>query len=210
MKINERLRYFYSKIVLYVQTPSILNSDIDKTAKIGRKSNLINTKVGRYSYCGSNNSISHVEIGSFCSIASYCAIGGSGHPIDEVSTSPVFYEKKNLFKKYFGRTNNISEPKVTKIGHDVWIGESCFIKEGLRIGNGAVVGAHSVVTKDVPPYSIVVGSPAKVIKYRFDEGTIRNLQKIQWWDWKIEKIKAYGKYFHSPTKLIQEVREKNI
>lgn len=210
MSLTKKIKYYYSKLVLYIQTPSISSSKIDKTAKIGHKSNLINTKVGRYSYCGNNNSISYVEIGSFCSIASYCAIGGKGHPIEEVSTSPVFYDKNNWFKKYFGQINSISEPKLTKIGNDVWIGEACFIKEGVNIGDGAVIGAHSVVTKDVPPYSVVVGSPAKVLRYRFDEETIRDLLKLQWWDWETEKIELYGKYFHSPSKLIQEVRDKNI
>lgn len=78
--------------------------------------------------------------------------------------------------------------KKTYIGNDVWIGENVTIKDGVRIGNGAVIGTAAVVTKDVPPYAIVAGVPAKIVKYRFDPEKIELLQEIQWWDWTPEKI----------------------
>lgn len=210
MTIRNRIEYLISKIILYIQIPSILDSKIDKTARVGHRSNIISTKIGRFSYCGNNNSISHTEIGSFCSIASYCAIGGAAHPIDSVSTSPIFYEKKNIFHLFFGKKDKYITPNTTKIGNDVWIGEACFVKEGVKIGDGAVVGAHSVVTRDVPSYSVVGGTPARIIKYRFDQNIIEELKELCWWEWDKEKLEEYGQLFDNPSRLIEEIREKNI
>lgn len=160
--------------------------------------------MGRYSYMGKNNSVANTTIGSFCSIASYCAIGGGAHPLNMVSTSPVFYEGKNGFSKHF---NNIPVEinKTVEIGNDVWIGEAVFINDGIKIGTGAVVGAHSVVTKDVPPYAIVAGAPAKILRYRFDEETIQKLLSSKWWEWPEEKITSMSQYFNSTETFIKNL-----
>ena len=189
MDILNRIKYLYSKCILYMQTPAIRNSSIAKKANVGHRSNLVGVSMGRYSYCGNNCSIVNTSIGSFCSIASYCAIGGGVHPQDEISTSPVFHEKSNVFGVCF-QPNHKDMPKVmTTIGNDVWIGENAFIKQGVTIGNGAVIGAHSVVTKDVPDYAVVVGAPAKVVKYRFSENEIKELLESKWWEWPEDKLK---------------------
>lgn len=202
----KKIMYLYSKLVLILQYPSIRDSHIDKRAKVGSRSNLIRVNMKRYSYIGSNNSITNTEIGAFCSIASYCAIGGGKHPIDWVSTSPYFYSKRSSLKQSFSDKNYIEEEKV-KIGNDVWVGEKCFIKSGVTIGDGAIIGAHSVVTKDVPSYSIVVGSPAKVIRYRFKEEIIEELLKIEWWNLSEEKLKKYGEVFNDPIEFIKRYQQ---
>jgi len=157
--------------------------------------------MGKYSYLGSNSSINNVSIGNFCSIASYCAIGGDSHPINHVSTSPMFYKQKSSLKKEFKSEILIDQSQVI-IENDVWIGEKCFIKGGVRIGNGAIVGAHSVVTKDVPDFSIVAGVPATILKYRFKEEIINDLNSIKWWDFTEEELKKYSIYFDDPENFI--------
>lgn len=157
------------------------------------------------------------DIGRFTSIGESVTTTTGKHPIHEpfVSTSPCFYslnaEKlqcgstfatKQIFQEYsyYNSKNRIA----VKIGNDCWIGNGAFLVGGIIISDGAVVMAHAVVTKDVPPYAIVAGIPAKIIGYRFDEDTISWLLKIKWWDneyswfkihWElltdIEKLKKY-------------------
>lgn len=104
------------------------------------------------------------------------------------------------------QTNHYSHVnrKQIIIGNDVWIGCDVTILGGVRIGNGAVIGARAVVAKDVPPYAVVVGNPARVVKYRFDEETIRALQQIKWWNWPEEKIKANLPLMKDPARFIAE------
>jgi len=126
-----------------------------------------------------------VRIGRFCSFASGVTIlVGSEHCIDWVSTYP--------FRILFERAKTLSSPSRTKgdvvIGNDVWIGMDALLLSGVTIGNGAVIAARSVVTRDVAPYSIVAGVPARHVRFRFDPTTIEALQKIAWWDWPLPKI----------------------
>lgn len=193
--------YIISKIIRYINRPALRNCNIHKTSKIGTGSNCIGVTMGRYSYMGKNNSVTNAEIGSFCSIASYCAIGGGAHDLTAVSTSPVFQEGRNVFGVNLGHLKSELNNKVV-IGNDVWIGENVFINDGITIGNGAVIGAHSVVTHDVPDYAIVVGAPAKVIRYRFDGDTIERLKEEAWWNLPDSILKDMsfndvGKYFSS-------------
>lgn len=144
-------------------------------------------KVGRFTYCDKTTFIGDrdTEIGSFTSIAAHVFIGPGEHPLDNLSTSPYFYAKPGF--------KDLIEPvyyvKPCIIGNDVWIGDMVFIKGGIKIGDGAVVAAGAVVTKDVPPYAIVGGVPAKIIKYRFDEQTIKDLLALKWWDLPDEVIR---------------------
>ena len=192
----DKILYYYSKIIMKLQYPSIRDSLIHKTANVGSKSNIIRTNIGRHSYVGNNSSIMDANIKNFCSVASYCAIGGGEHPKHWVSTSPFFYSENKEDNNYFCTGEKVN------IGHDVWIGEKVFIKSGVNIGNGAIVGAHSVVTKDVPSYSIVAGCPAKIISYRFDKEKIELLLDINWWDFDDEKLKEYSYLFNNPELFI--------
>ena len=205
MKVNPG--FFINKFIKLIHRPALRDCDIDKTAKVGMASNCIRVKMGRYSYMGFYNSICDTTIGSFCSIASYCAIGGGRHPLDAVSTSPVFYVGHNSMKKNF---SNIPEPENVgvEIGNDVWIGEAAFINDGVKVGTGAVIGAHSVVTKDVPPYAIVAGAPAKVLRYRFDEETVKRLLESKWWEWSDERLSKLGDRFDDPNRLLEAMGNK--
>ena len=120
------------------------------------------------------------SIGKFTSIATGVRIGLLNHPIDIVSTSPVFYNpKRGLISNTISQYNSY---KGVSIGNDVWIGTNALILDNVTIGDGAIIAAGSVVTKNVEPYAVVGGCPAKVLKYRFDKSTISDLLKIKWWD----------------------------
>ena len=201
MRVNPG--FFINKLIKLIHRPALRDCDIDKTARVGMASNCIRVKMGRYSYMGFYNSICDTTIGSFCSIASYCAIGGGRHPLDAVSTSPVFYAGHNSMKINF---SNIPEPENVgvEIGNDVWIGEAAFINDGVKVGTGAVIGAHSVVMKDVPPYAIVAGAPAKVLRYRFDEETIKHLLESRWWEWSDDELAKNAEFFDDPERLFQQ------
>ena len=92
------------------------------------------------------------------------------------------------------------------IGNDVWIGDGVFIKAGVSIGSGAIIGAHAVVTKDIEPYTVVAGVPAKEIRKRFSEEIIKELMAMKWWDWSDEELTKYGELFDNPEKLIEKVK----
>lgn len=129
-------------------------------------------------------------IGKFCSIAcgAKFLFNSANHTLASLSTYtfPLFYEEWTLDQQQV--TSAWDDKGDIIIGNDVWIGYEAVILAGVTIGDGAIVGARAVVTKDVPPYSIVGGVPARLIKYRFDENVIAKLQKLAWWDWPITKI----------------------
>tara|TARA_Y100001968_G_C19339484_1_gene708709 strand:+ start:275 stop:1000 length:726 start_codon:yes stop_codon:yes gene_type:complete len=147
------------------------------------------TSFGDYSYSTMNTTILRAVIGKFCSIASDVFIGPTSHPLEKVSTHPF------LFLKDYGFINHDDqlvierrEGTFTSLGNDVWIGQGAVIMPGVKIGDGAIVGAQTLVTKNVAPYSIVVGSPAKHIRYRFEREIIDQLLEIKWWNWEKSRI----------------------
>lgn len=128
-----------------------------------------------------------VKIGSFCSIATGVRIMPSGgHFFDRVSTFPF---RSALLERPDGAMHDVPEKGGIVIGHDVWIGTNAMILAGARVGNGAVIAAGAVVRGEVPPYAIVGGVPAKVIRYRFDEERRKILNDIAWWEWPDEQIR---------------------
>ncbi len=143
------------------------------------------------------------DIGRYCSFGEQVQIGRHPHPIDWASTSPFFYAKYSDAldmsppegvdldaSRDFKKSRPPVILKTTKIGNDVWIGHGAFILPGVTIGNGAVIAAKSVVTKDVPDYAIVAGSPAKIVRFRFDSDLIERFNKIKWWDYAPWQLKG--------------------
>lgn len=130
-------------------------------------------------------------IGKFCSIACRAKFlfNSANHTLSSLSNYPfpIFFEEWGLDKKDVASAWDNKGDIV--IGNDVWIGYEAIVMAGVHIGDGAVIASRSVVTKDVPPYTIVGGVPAKVIRPRFDEKTVARLQQLRWWDWPIEKIR---------------------
>lgn len=174
-----------------------------------------NVSIGAYTYCVSEF-LSDVSIGRYCSIGRGARLDDIiDHPTDLMSTSPIFYTR-NRWNDFLQKYPPIEEVKEglgyakTEIGHDVWIGANAIIKTGVKIGTGAVVGSGAVVTKDVPPYAVVVGVPAKILRYRFDEETIKKLLESEWWlrDFYEFDIKNFGRNFEVPKKITAPLTRK--
>lgn len=161
--------------------------------------------LGDYTYIGYNTNIYHAQIGKFCSISKDVSIGLASHPTSLISTSPIFVNRVNG-TGYSWTDLNIfnSVPDKVIIKNDVWIGMKSTIMGGVTVGNGAIIAAHSVVTKDVPAYAVVGGVPAKIIKFRFSEDIIRELENSAWWDLPDEVLKSRIAAFQ------QEVTDENI
>lgn len=181
----------YLKNQVYVTSTEDINRDLKVESPISIGNNTIiykNVSIGRYSYITSGVIYSGTQIGRFCSIAANTLIGAEAHPTNWLSTSPFQYGNGFIVFGDFKSKTQFCNRKETVIGNDVWIGGNATILGGVTIGDGAVIGAGSVVTKDVPPYSIVVGAPAKLLKFRFDEETIEELLKSNWWDKDISEL----------------------
>lgn len=175
-----------------------INCVLSPNSRVGMKSRLNNVSLGDFSYVGKDCVIHNTTIGKFCSVSDCCTIGLPEHPTSFLSTSPIFTSPKNAVRrKWVDKHFFKSEVNVT-IGNDVWIGYGVLIPRNIAIGDGAIVAAGAVVTKDVPPYAIVGGVPAKVIKYRFPEDKIEKLMDLKWWNKPVEEIKSHIDLFTQP------------
>lgn len=179
-------------------------SRIDKSTRIFRNVQVFNSHVEKYSYVGPGAKVIYANIGSFCSIAGGSIIGLGNHPTSFISTSPVFYSKKNALRKVWTKQSFIEYKRIV-IGNDVWIGSRAIIMGGVNIGNGAIIGAGAVVTKDVPAYAIVGGIPAKIIRYRFEPSIVNKIEELKWWEntdeFFLSHIESFNKQINEVTDL---------
>jgi acetyltransferase-like isoleucine patch superfamily enzyme len=208
-----KIQILKSKIIYFLANSKMFNLffDSSKLYSMGNlrlqaffAENFFNFPVGPYSY-GFNQfckpGINLQSIGAFCSIGANVSITSLNHPTSCITTSPILY-KKNFFGFHGKEQKNLINTEKNKkvlIGNDVWIGENVTILPSVKIGNGAIIGAGSIVTKDVPDYAVVVGNPAHILKSRFTEEQIRILNKIQWWNWPEEKISKNIELLSNPT-----------
>ncbi|MFB9276291.1 CatB-related O-acetyltransferase [Cohnella cellulosilytica] len=170
-------------------------------------------KIGRFTYgyqkhCYPKSLLQ--EIGAFTSINESVRIGEVNHPLNFITTHPILYTSENEILGYEGIPGilpqeevidvyGIASNKKIVIGNDVWIGANAILLPGVTVGDGAVIGAGAVVTKDVPPYAIVGGVPARLIRYRFSPEETEILLRVKWWDWNIEEIRSKIHLLRTPS-----------
>ncbi|MEP4740495.1 CatB-related O-acetyltransferase [Saccharospirillum sp.] len=200
------VKLIYFKILKKLRGNNTRNSRVDRESKVEDGTVFINSSMDRYSFVGSDCEIQNSDIGRFCSIANSVIIGGSLHPIDWISTSPVFYDNRDSIKKKFARHKRAPQ-KRTKIEHDVWIGRNVLIKQGVCVGTGSIIGMGSIVTKDVLPYSIVGGNPARLIRMRFSSEIADSLLKSNWWDLDELTLSKLGQYAKDPRAFLDELNK---
>ena len=174
------------------------NNQIDPKTTIFRGVKIKGSRIGAYTYIGANTDVENATIGKFCSVSDHCRIGMGGHNIYQLSTSPIFTQARNGTKfQWVDKDVNSVPKKFVVVGNDVLIGSHALILGDVTIGDGDVVGTGAVVTKDVPPYAIVGGVPAKVIKYRFPQNVVDSLLKLKWWDKEEAELREHIELFQT-------------
>lgn len=171
------------------------NTDLGRFTKVYPPFFLHDVQIGDYSYVAGNSRIRNAAIGKFCSIGPNFCCGLGVHPVNGISTAPMFFSRAKQNGMTLSSEDKVSESVHTIIGNDVFIGANVTVLDGVRIADGAVIGAGAVVVEDVPPYAVAVGVPARVVKYRFDETTIRALLARQWWNGPEEELKRVERNF---------------
>jgi acetyltransferase-like isoleucine patch superfamily enzyme len=161
-----------------------------------------NSNIGDHTYINSYSSVFCAEIGKFCSVASNVTIGLSTHPCNLVSTHPAFYSSNKLFKTFSDKVYFYEDENID-IGNDVWIGEGSLILGGAKIGDGAIIAAKSVVTRNVEPFEIVGGVPAKTIRFRFEPEVRLKILKSEWWNNSEEWFAENFKLFHDTPSFLK-------
>lgn len=195
------LEYIFSKVLKRLRGRALHDTVLHPTSTIEPGSEVIHSRFGPHSFCGYNCNIFHADIGSYCSIGSDCIIGMGTHPYDWVSTSPAFYSGRDSIKLKLSHHQRAPVKRVS-IGHDVWIGAQCLIRSGVSIGTGAVIGMGSVVTRDVAPYMVVAGSPARPIRPRFDDNLVQRLLRSEWWALDERTLRSAAVYAQEPEKFL--------
>ncbi len=195
--------FFYRYISLFAFWDS--RTRFTKYSALGKFSRCYNVILGKYSSIRDRSKAMNCVIGNYSVIAKDCEIGLGVHPTKFLSCHSIFY-KNNPWGFHPEWVKPVEElDKVTYIGNDVWIGAKSIIMDGVIIGNGAIVAAGSVVTKDVPPFAVVGGAPAKIIKYRFTQDIIDRLEDIQWWNLPDEELTKNIDLFHVENPTVNEI-----
>ena len=183
------------------------NCTISPKSRVYMKSRLNGVTMDDYSYIGKCSVLHNTSIGKYCSISACCVIGLPGHPTNLLSTSPLFSSPSNALKEKWVQ-EYVYKPEIrVEIGNDVWIGYGAMIPNNIRVGDGAIIAAGAVVTKDVPPYAVVGGIPARVIKYRFSQEVIDRLLELRFWDRPENEIKMNIDLFRRPDLQVRDLEK---
>lgn len=171
-------------------TAELKGCRLGRHVAIGERVVLREVTVGDYSYFERHAEAIYTTIGKFCSIAANTRINALEHPMERLTTHKVSYRPNEYFR-YLGVDGDFRERRRAKpvtVGNDVWIGHGAVIMPGVTIGNGAVIGANSVVTRDVGPFEVFAGVPARRLKMRFPAEIVARIEALAWWDWPAERL----------------------
>lgn len=171
---------------------SLTDVTLGRYVEIGEGTRIVDSILGDYSYTDRYADIAYARIGKFANIAAMVRINPSEHPYWRASLHHFIYRAGYYWEDEPDESYIFDWRKSRQviIGNDTWIGHAAIVMKGVTIGDGAVVGSHAVVTKDVPPYAIVTGAPAKFLKWRHSAGTAERLRKLAWWDWDHGRLRA--------------------
>jgi len=177
------------------------DATLGRFTEIGRGTRIAHSTLGDYSYCDRACDIANAEIGRFCNIASSVRVGATDHPLDRASLHHFMYRSACYWDDAQDDADWFERRKLrrTVIGHDTWLGHASQVKPEVTVGHGAVVGAGAVVTRDVAPYVIVAGNPARIIRRRLPEPVAERMMALGWWDWEHHRIRAALEDFRALT-----------
>jgi phosphonate metabolism protein (transferase hexapeptide repeat family) len=178
----------------------IEESTLGAFVEVGPRTRILHASLGDYSYIMEDGQVLFATVGKFCSIASDVRIHAPNHPTWRVSQHHFTYRSDEYFADA-ARDREVFEWRrdhAVTVGHDVWIGHGATVTAGVSVGTGAVIAAGAVVTRDVPPYAIVGGIPAKLIRMRFPEDIAARLLALAWWDWPHARLRAALDDFRGP------------
>jgi phosphonate metabolism protein (transferase hexapeptide repeat family) len=181
-----------STTALVDPTAEIHDSRLGAYTEVGARTKLLEVTMADYSYVVNDSDLAYTTIGKFCSIAAMTRINPGNHPMERASQSHFTYRSSAYFdgERDEGEFFAWRRAHPVAIAHDVWIGHGAIVLPGRRIGIGAVVAAGAVVTKNVAPYAIVAGNPARVVRQRFTDAIAERLIRLAWWDWSHERLRA--------------------
>jgi acetyltransferase-like isoleucine patch superfamily enzyme len=201
------LEYKYRNINLSIgYNARVISSKFGKNNTIYTNAVLNNVSLGDFTYIADSSRINNASIGKFCCIGPEILAGLGKHPTRSfVSSHPIFFSTLKQSQITFVKQSYFEEYSPIKIGNDVWIGARTIILDGVSIGDGAIVAAGSVVSRDVPPYSIVGGVPAKIIRYRFEPDQIEILLNSKWWDRDVDWLRENVSKFHNIDRFICDI-----
>lgn len=188
----------------YPISHQINNTKLGKHVNLMPISQISGSEIGDYTYIARNATISMTKIGKFCSIGPNLFCGWGIHPTNGISTAPMFYSTMRQNGMTLSSFDKVEERKPITIGNDVFIGANVTLLDGVTIGDGAVIGAGAVVSKDIPPYAIAVGSPIRIIRYRFSNDKITKLRKIEWWNFDEGRLKDVEQMFYDVEEFIEK------
>ena len=176
-----------------------LQTDVDLTdvtfgcyTEVGKGSRISHSHLGDYSYCDRYADISNADIGKFANIASFVRIGATDHPMDRAALHHFMYRSADLWADAANDAGFFVQRAARRavIGHDTWLGHGCMVKPEVTVGDGAIVGSGAIVTRDLAPYTIVAGNPARLLRHRQPPDIAARLIALAWWDWDHARIRA--------------------